>query len=404
MNIFDGKRIVLGITGSIAAYKAVSLASRLTKAGALVDVIMTEAASKLVSPISFSSVTGRRAYLEKDLWQVDDHVVHIELGETNQAFLIAPATANTIAKLAHGIADNLLTLSALASRTDILVAPAMDGGMYSHPATQENLSILEMRGVTILGPAAGHLASGLSGKGRMLEPDELMGHLRAWLGKEGPLAGKKVLVTAGGTQEAIDPVRMITNRSSGKQGYALAQAAVDQGGEVILVSAPVCLAPPVGVTLVKVENADEMAEAVLKETENTDMLIMAAAVADYMPDQISNRKIKKSEGGLSDIKLKETRDILKEVAKKKKGKKPNVTIGFAAETENLLENAQSKLKEKTLDLIAVNDISRTDAGFGVDQNQVTLIWKDGKTEELPLMDKGDVAYEIIQEGTKLLKS
>ena len=276
--------------------------------------------------------------------------------------------------------------------------------MYSHPATQENLSILEKRGVTILGPAAGHLASGLKGKGRMLEPEELVGHLRVWLGKDGPLARKKVLVTAGGTQEAIDPVRMITNRSSGKQGYALAQAAVDQGGEVVLVSTPVCLAPPVGVSHVAVESADEMAEAVLKETENTDILIMAAAVADYQPDQISNRKIKKSEGGLSDIKLKETRDILKEVAKKKKGKGPTITIGFAAETENLLDNAQSKLKEKDLDLIAVNDVSRTDAGFAVDQNQVTLIWSDGKTKELPLMDKGDVASEIIQEAIKLLKS
>ena len=406
MNIINGKRIILGVTGSIAAYKAVSLASRLTKAGALVDVILTDAAAKLVAPLSFSSVTGRRAYLEKDLWQVDDHVLHIELGEGNQAFIIAPATANTIAKLAHGIADNLLTLAALASRTKILVAPAMDGGMYSHPATQENLSILKSRGVTILGPAAGHLASGLSGLGRMLEPDEIFGHLRAWLGKDGPLAGKKVLITAGGTQEKIDPVRMISNRSSGKQGYALAQAAVDQGGEVVLISAPVCLTPPVGVTLVDVESAEEMAEAVIKEVDHTDLLIMAAAVADFQPEGRSDQKIKKNQGGLSEIKLTETKDILKAVAKRKKSHKkgPAVTIGFAAETENLLDNAQSKMKEKDLDLIAVNDVSRIDAGFSVDQNQVTLIWRDGKIKELPQMEKADVADEIIQEGIKLLKS
>ena len=240
----------------------------------------------------------------------------------------------------------------------------------------------------------------------MLEPEELFGHLRAWLGKGGPLAGKKVLITAGGTQEAIDPVRVISNRSSGKQGYTLAQAAVDQGGEVILVSAPVCLAPPVGVSLVEVESADEMAEAVLKVSEEVDLLIMAAAVADFQPDKRSDRKIKKREGGLSDIELKETRDILKEVAKKKKskGKGPAVTVGFAAETENLLENAQSKLKEKAIDLIAVNDVSRMDAGFAVDQNQVILIWSDGKKEEQPLMDKTDVAYQIIQESIQLLKS
>jgi len=293
MTIFKDKRIVLGVTGSIAAYKSVNLASRLTKAGALVDVVLTQAAAKLVAPLTFSSVTGRKAYLENDLWRVDDHVLHIELGEMNQVFLIAPATANTIAKLAHGISDNLLTVSALASRTDILVAPAMDGGMFSHPATQDNLSILRDRGVTVLGPAEGHLASGLSGKGRMLEPEELFGHLRVWLGKNGNLAGKKVVVSAGGTQEPIDPVRVISNKSSGKQGYALAQAAVDHGAEVVLISTPVCLSPPEGVSLVKVTKAEEMAEAVYKESSDADILIMAAAVADYQPEQESAKKIKK---------------------------------------------------------------------------------------------------------------
>ncbi len=406
MKVFEEKRIVLGVTGSIAAYKIVYLASKLTQSGALVDVILTESAAKLVSPLTFSSVTGRRAYIDQDLWQVDDHVLHIELGEENQAFLIAPATANTIAKLANGLADNLLTVSALASRTKLLVAPAMDGGMYSHPATQENLQILEKRGVRLLGPAAGHLASGISGKGRMLESDQLLGHLRVFLGKDGVLKGKKVVVTAGGTQEPIDPVRVISNKSSGKQGFALAQAAMDQGAEVVLISSPVCLSPPVGVLKIDGTTAEQMSAAVLKETENADLLIMAAAIADYKPAQEKNHKIKKDQGGLSIINLETTPDILGELAQRKKpvGIGPRLTIGFAAETENLQENASLKLKIKELDLIVANDISRKDSGFGSDKNQVTLIWKDGRIEELPLMEKSEVSDIIIHEASKLIES
>lgn len=406
MKVFEEKRIVLGVTGSIAAYKIVDLASKLTQAGAFVDVILTESAAKLVSPLTFSSVTGRRAYIDQDLWQVDDHVLHIELGEENQAFLIAPATANTIAKLANGLADNLLTVSALASRTKLLVAPAMDGGMYSHPATQENLQILEKRGVRLLGPAAGHLASGISGKGRMLESDQLLGHLRVFLGKNGVLKGKKVVVTAGGTQEPIDPVRVISNKSSGKQGFALAQAALDQGAEVVLISSPVCLSPPVGALKIDGTTAKQMSAAVLKETENADLLIMAAAVADYKPAQEKNRKIKKDQGGLSIINLEITPDILGELAQRKKsvGIGPRLTIGFAAETENLQKNASSKLKIKELDLIVANDVSRKDSGFGSDKNQVTLIWKDGRIKELPLMEKSEVSDIIIQEASKLIES
>jgi len=404
MNILDGKRIVLGVTGSIAVYKSVDLASQLTKSGALVDVILTEAAAKLVSPIAFSSVTGRRAYLDGDLWQVDDHVLHIDLGENNKAFIIAPATANTIAKLAHGLADNLLTLSALASRSNFIIAPAMDGGMYSNPATQDNLEILKKRGVEIWGPAVGHLASGLAGKGRMLEPLQLLGHLRQWLGKGGSLSGKKVIVTAGGTQEPIDPVRVISNRSSGKQGYALAQAALDQGAEVILISGPTCLIPPLGAEMIDVQTAGELADATLRETENADLLIMAAAVADYRPARISTEKVKKNQGGLSVIELETTPDILQEVAvrKKKAGSGPQLTVGFAAETEDLLENARVKLEEKGLDLIAANDVSRVDVGIGADQNQVTLIWKDGKSREIPLMDKTDLSEILIEECARLM--
>ena len=404
MNTFDGKKIILGVTGSIAAYKTVSLASSLTKAGALVDVILTEAASKLISPITYSSVTGRRAYLDGDLWQVDDHVLHIELGEKNDAFLIAPATANTIAKLAHGMADNLLTLTALASRTDFLVAPAMDGGMYANPATQANLLILKNRGIEILGPAAGHLASGLSGKGRMLEPEELLGYLRRRLGRNNKLKGNKVVVTAGGTQEPLDPVRVITNRSSGKQGYSIAQAALDQGAEVTLISAPVSLISPVGAKLVNVETAAQMADAVLSESKNADVLIMAAAVADYKPAKVAEEKIKKGKGSLNNLQLEKTADILKEIAAQKaKGSSgPKVTVGFAAETENLIKNAKDKLAAKDLDLIVANDVSRKDAGIGSDNNQVTLIWKDGQISDLPLMSKPEVSDSLIQEIIKLL--
>ena len=405
MKVFEGKRIVLGVTGSIAAYKIVDLASKLTQSGAMVDVVLTESAAKLVSPLTFSSVTGRKAYVDQDLWQVEDHVLHIKLGEENQAFLIAPATANTIAKLADGLADNLLTVSALASRTELLVAPAMDGGMYSHPATQENLTILEKRGVILLGPAAGHLASGMSGKGRMLESDQLLGHLRVFLGKDGVLKGGKVVVTAGGTQEPIDPVRVLANMSSGKQGFALAQAALDQGAKVTLISSPVCLTSPVGASMVDVTTAEQMADVVLKETENADLLIMAAAVADYKPVAEMKQKIKKDHGGLSVINLETTPDILGELAQRKKsnGVGPRFTIGFAAETENLLENASLKMKKKELDLIVANDVSRKDSGFGSDKNQVTLIWKDGRKKELPLMEKSAVSDVIIQEAAKLME-
>jgi phosphopantothenoylcysteine decarboxylase/phosphopantothenate--cysteine ligase len=406
MKVFEAKRIVLGVTGSIAAYKAVDLASRLTKAGALVDVILTEAASKLVGPISFSSVTGRRAYVDRDLWQVDDHVLHIDLGENNRVFLIAPATANTIAKLAHGLGDNLLTLTALASRTIPVIAPAMDGGMFANPATQDNLKLLSERGFEVWGPAAGRLASGLSGKGRMLEPEQLMGHLRQRLGREGELRGKKVVVTAGGTQEPIDPVRVISNRSSGKQGYALAQAAIDQGAEVVLISGPVSITPPVGALLVKAGTAAEMARQVLTYSESADLLIMAAAVADFRPAHGAGEKIKKGSKSLTAIQVEETADILLEVAARKEHQQtgPKIIVGFAAETEHLLENARGKLEQKGLDLIVANDISRADLGIGAEQNQVSLIWKDGQLQEFPLMAKSEVAEVIIKECAGLLSA
>ena len=390
MQLLTNKHIVLGITGSIAAYKSVTLASMLTKAGAKVDVVMTESAAKLVAPLTFRSVTGQGAYVDDHLWQNENHVLHIQLGEKNDAFLIAPATANTIAKLAHGLADNLLTVTALASRTPLLIAPAMDGGMYANPATQANLRTLEERGMTIIGPAQGHLASGLSGKGRMVEPKELFEHLRIAIGADGPLAGCKVTVTAGGTRESIDPVRVITNRSSGKQGYALAQAALDLGAEVTLISAPTSLAAPVGAHLVSVTTAEEMLGAVLEAVEGAGALVMAAAVADFKPACSKEEKIKKNDG-VPTITLEPTADVLGAVAALPQEERPRLLVGFAAESQNLLENAQSKLKSKKLDLMVANDISAPQAGFDVDTNRVTLLWADGRVEGLPLMSKAEVA-------------
>jgi phosphopantothenoylcysteine decarboxylase / phosphopantothenate---cysteine ligase len=311
--VLFGKRITLGVTGSIAAYKAADLASKLTQAGAQVDVIITGAAEKFVTPLTFQSVTGRRAYTDNDLWGNEAHVLHVGLGHAANLLVIAPCTANTLAKLAHGQADNLLTVTALAMRSPLLIAPAMDGGMYDHSATQENVETLKKRGATFIGPAEGHLASGLSGVGRMLETAEILGHIRVILGQNGALDGKKVVITAGGTQEPIDPVRVITNRSSGKQGYALAQAALDMGAQVTLITTPTSLTPPVGAHVIKVETAKQMLEAVLAESVNSDALIMAAAVADFRPKDMARDKIKK-EGGVPQIMLEATEDILKTVA------------------------------------------------------------------------------------------
>ena len=403
MSVLSGKRILLGVTGSIAAYKAADLASKLTQAGAQVDVILTGAAEKFITPLTFQSVTGRRAYVDTDLWGNEAHVLHVGLGHTVDLLIIAPCTANTIAKLAHGSADSLLTVTALAANSPLLIAPAMDGGMYDHPATQENLDTLKKRGAIIVGPAEGHLASGLSGAGRMLEPMEILGYARLALGQNGPLAGKKVVITAGGTQEPLDPVRVLTNRSSGRQGYALAQAALDAGAEVTLIIAPVALPPPVGARLVPVETAKQMLDCVLAESTNSDALIMAAAVADFRPKNQAKDKIKK-EGGIPQIELEATEDILKTVAsKRRENERPLVVVGFAAESRDLLENASAKLKSKGLDFIAANDISTQDAGFAVETNRVTLLFADGRKESLPLMSKSEVAETIIKRLAALLE-
>lgn len=393
----QNRRVILGVTGSIAAYKAADLASKLTQSGALVDVILTQYAARFVSPLTFQSVTGRKAYTEEDLWGGEGHVTHVGLAHNADLVIIAPASANTMAKLAAGIADNLLSLTVLAASCPILVSPAMDAGMYNHPATQNSVQILQERGVHFVGPTTGRMASGLVGLGRFVEPHEILQFARNLLARNGPLAGKKIIVTAGGTQEAIDPVRLITNRSSGLQGYAIASAALDAGAEVTLISAPTHLPVPVGCSLVPVKSAADMLEAVIHAVKDSDVLIMAAAVSDFRPAHTAEQKIKKTGDGLS-ILLEPTEDILMNVSlARQQNPFPRYVIGFAAESQDLLENAQSKLEKKNLDLIVANDITAKDSGFEVRTNRVTLLFAGGHKEELPLMEKDEVAQRIIHQ-------
>jgi phosphopantothenoylcysteine decarboxylase / phosphopantothenate---cysteine ligase len=397
-NPLKDKHIILGVTGSIAAYKAVEIASKLTQAGAEVDVILTESACKFVTPITFQSVTGRKASTEADLWGGEGHVVHVALGHKADLMIIAPISANTMAKLANGLANDLLSVTSLASTAPLILAPAMDGGMYNHAATQSNVQKLKERGAIFIGPASGHLASGLEGPGRMVEPIEVVDKARFILSRNGPLTKRKVVITAGGTVEPVDPVRVITNRSSGKQGYALAQAALDSGADVILISAARHLPPPAGVTFFAVDTAQQMLEKVLNEVKTADLLIMAAAVADFRPQYVENEKLKK-EDGIPSIILEKTPDILKEVARfRETVANPLRVIGFAAESQMLIENAKRKLKQKKLDLIAANDISAKDAGFEVDTNRVILIFPDGTQKDLGLQTKMDAAEAIIDQA------
>ena len=403
MTILKGAHILLGVTGSIAAYKAADLASKLTQEGALVDVILTQGAEKFITALTFQSVSGRKAFTDADLWGGQAHILHVGLGHSARLLVIAPCTANTLAKLAHGQADNLLTVTALAMSGAILVAPAMDAGMYEHPATQENVRILRERGVLFAGPAEGRMASGLVGKGRMLGPAGIVGHVRLALARNGALAGKRLVVTAGGTQEPIDPVRYLTNRSSGKQGYALAQAALDAGAAVRLVTHPTGLTPPVGAEVVEVRTAQEMLEEVLSSCQDADALIMAAAVADFRVQQVSEHKLKRRDG-IPQIQLVAAPDVLGAVAQaREKLKRLKVVVGFAAESRDLLENAAAKLSAKKLDFIAANDISAADAGFAVDTNRLILLFADGKNEPLPLMGKDEAAEAILARVAALLE-
>jgi phosphopantothenoylcysteine decarboxylase/phosphopantothenate--cysteine ligase len=400
----EDKRILLGITGGIAAYKACTLASHLAQAGARVDVVMTEAATRFVAPLTFEALTGRPAYTS--MWRTSDeglptHIAHVGLAHAADLLVIAPATANTMAKLASGLADNLLTTLALAARCPLLVAPAMDVGMWAHPATQANVATLRERGVHFAGPARGRMASGLEGEGRLLEPDEILGHIRGVLGRDGPLAGKLVVVTAGPTREFVDPVRFLSNPSSGKQGFALARAALDQGAAVTLITGPTHLSTPVGAERVDVTTVEQMEEAVLQACTQADLLLMAAAVGDYRPAEVALQKIKKTEGDLT-LRLTRTPDILAAVAEQREtSDHPRVVVGFAAETEELLANARAKLEAKCLDLVVANDVTASNAGFGAETNRVTLLDREGRVEALPLMSKAAVAAAVLERAKSL---
>ncbi len=394
--IFNNKRIILGVTGSIACYKAVDLASKLTQKGALVDVILTRSAQKFVSALAFRSVTGRPVFV--DMWDEREHVQHVNLAETADLMIVAPATANTLAKLSTGIADNLLSLTAIGLRCPLVVAPAMDGGMYAHPATVANVETLQSRGIRFIGPAEGRMASGLTGKGRMVEPLDILAAVRPILGRDGLLAGRKVVVTAGPTREKIDPVRFITNRSTGKQGVALAQAALDAGADVTLILGPVPIEPPNECNVVRVTSTLDMHDATVEACTSADILLMAAAVSDFTPATKSDQKIKKTqaeEWGMA-IGLERTLDILKAIQKQRKSSGfPRVVLGFAAETQDAFKYGRDKLIRKGLDFIAINDVTAPGAGFGVNTNRVTLLDADGLVAKFPLQSKSEVAEQII---------
>ncbi len=393
--MLTNKTIVLGVTGSIAAYKAVDLASKLTQAGAEVMVIMTESAMEFVTPLTFRNLTNHP--VTTSMWELASEfsVQHVALAEAADVVVIAPATANIIARMAHGIADDALTCTVLATKAPVIISPAMNVNMYENQVTQENLSRLRARGFTIIEPEYGRLASGIMGMGRFPETEKIMSIIKQVVGRSGDLAGKSIVVSAGGTQEPLDPVRFIGNRSSGKMGYAVAEAARDRGARVTLISAPTSLPDPAGIEVIKVGTATEMKKAVDKAVAQTDALIMAAAVADFQPVSAAKQKIKKKNGGLT-IELTRTPDILGEV------KGNFIKVGFAAESEDLVKNATEKVKKKNLDFIVANDITDADSGFGTDTNKVTIIDREGKVEDLPLMTKREVADRILDRVVALL--
>jgi phosphopantothenoylcysteine decarboxylase/phosphopantothenate--cysteine ligase len=402
--LLDGKRILLGVTGGIAAYKAADLCSKLAQAGAQVDVVMTEAATRFVAPLTFSALSGRAARV--DMWTAPggDAIPHVQMAAVADLVIVAPLSANTLAKLALGLADNLLTATLLASRAPWVLAPAMESHMWTNQATQAHVQTLLARGATLVGPAAGRLASGGEGIGRMSEPSEILQSARLVFAKRGPLAGRRVLVTAGGTQEPLDPVRYLTNASSGKMGVALAEAARDLGAAVTLVHAPIAVPLPAGVECVPARTAVAMRDAVLSRVEDVDILVAAAAVADFRPAHAAPQKIKKAPGNLGlRLELVRNPDILAEVADRRLVTGwPRVVVGFAAETQDLLENALAKLAAKRLDLIVANDVTQPGSGFGSDDNRVTLLHRDGRQESSDLLPKPQVALRVLLAAANLL--
>lgn len=390
------KVIVLGVSGSIAAYKAAEIASQLTQAGAKVNVILTEEAVQFISPVTFRAITGRPVVTEMFDLDSEFSIEHVSLAKAADVVVISPATANIIAKLAAGVADDMLCCTVLATKAPVIIAPAMETNMYNNPVTQDNLSKLKVRKFLIIGPATGWLASGKEGLGRLADVSDIIRSIRQVVERSGNLAGKHIVVTAGGTQEPVDPVRYVSNRSSGKMGYALAEAARDRGAKVTLITAPVSLLEPEGVEVVKINTAQEMLQAVEKATRQADALVMAAAVADYRPAKVAKDKIKKEESGLT-LRLECTPDILGSI------KGNLIKVGFAAESGNLVENARQKRKQKGLDFIVANDITTKDSGFGTDTNRVTIIDRQGKVDSLPLMPKREVADKVLDKVAKLLR-
>ena len=386
----NNKRVVLGVTGSIACYKAADLASKLVQNGALVDVILTSAATQFVSELTFRSITHRSVFTDLYSSESELSINHVALAETADIIIVAPTTANTIAKIANGISDDVLTTTILATRAPIIIAPAMDANMFDNAATQANVTTLITRGVFIAGPANGRLASGLIGQGRMVEPSNIISSANMILGKDGDFSGKKIVVSAGGTEEAIDPVRNITNRSSGKMGYAIAEAARDRGAVVSLVAGPNAIPKPVGILVTNVQSAEEMKKVIETECDGADALIMAAAVADWRPLKKMDSKAKKSTSDTWSLELVKNPDIIGSIKNDSL-----IKVGFAAESENLIDNSKTKVKSKNLDFIVANDITAKDSGFSVDTNKVTIIHANGNIESLPLMSKYDVGHSIL---------
>jgi len=390
--MLEGKHILLGVTGGVAAYKSVEITSRLRKLGAEVKVVMTEAATKFVTPLTFQRVSAGEVYsdmfAEPKTWNIE----HISLSKWADVAVVAPATANTLAKMALGIADNQLSTTMMAVKAPIFVAPAMNPDMYHNPATRENLRILKQRGVKVIGPVSGFLACGDHGEGRMSEPVEIVGELERFFQSGGIMKEKKVLVTAGGTRELLDPVRYLGNLSSGKMGYAVAQAFREAGAEVTLVSAPTELCAPSGVNVIQVVSAEEMYKEVLNLFDSQDIVVKSAAVADYRPAVLSEQKIKK-DGQAMMLELIPNPDILKTLGERKKHQ---FIVGFAAETQNAADNGFKKMKRKNTDMLVVNDVTVPGAGFGSDTNIVSFLFPDGKRTDLPKMSKLEVARQLVQ--------
>ena len=389
--MLKGKTVLLGVTGGIAAYKIANLASALVKLHADVNVIMTQNATKFINPITFESLTGNKCIVDTFDRNFKFKVEHIALAELADVFMIAPASANVIGKIANGIADDMLTTTFMACKKKKILAPAMNTNMYENPIVQDNIKKLKDYGMEIIEPATGYLACGTTGSGKLPDEKILLEYILREVAYEKDLSGKTVLVTAGPTREAVDPVRFISNHSTGKMGYAIARAASLRGARVILVSGPVSIEPPLFAELVPVVSAEDMYNAVMKYKDDADIIIKSAAVADYTPVTISSEKIKKQDGDMR-IELRRTKDILKELGQSRR--ENQFICGFAMETENLIENAVKKLESKNVDMIVANSLKTEGAGFGTDTNVVTLITKDGKTE-LPIMSKTDVAMKIL---------